>query len=204
MSNEASETIAESTPCSTEARDPLGRGCEEKTDENLPVNDHLIIAELVRQLHAGKIATETLTPEMRRQCVAQLSLEGFTNSEIAQLMRISERTVRRDRLTARRDDALAPGRSLGDELLGEFQRLTLASIQRLTRLARDAETPAYARMWAEESMVRIYQRFLDTAHRLRYFEDGRARLAYQRDTDPAEQERFEQVLASLRGMAVRG
>ena len=141
---------------------------------------------------------------MRQQCVGHLTLEGFTSGEIAQLMRISERTVRRDRAAVRQTDALAPARSLGDELLGEFQRLTLASVQRLTRLARDPEAPHYARMWAEESIVRIYQRFIDTAHRLRYIEDGRARLAHQRDTDPAEQERFRETLASLRGVVSRG
>ena len=46
---------------------------------------------------------------------------------------MSERTVRRDRSAARKDDAIAPDIYLGDELLGEYHRLTMASIQRLIR-----------------------------------------------------------------------
>ena len=35
--------------------------------------------------------------------------------------------------------------AVGDELLGEFQRVAHASVQRLARLARDADSPPYAR-----------------------------------------------------------
>lgn len=44
---------------------------------------------------------------------------------------MTDRSVRRHRTAARRDDALPPGPNLGDELLGEFQRLALGSVQRL-------------------------------------------------------------------------
>src|SRR5262249_53755391 len=99
------------------------------------------ITELVRLIHDGQIPPDALTPERRQQCVSQLALEGFSNAEIAQLMRTSERTVRRERLAARRDEPVTPDPMLGDELLGEFQRLAHAGIQRLTRLARDPDAP---------------------------------------------------------------
>ncbi|MEE9211786.1 MAG: hypothetical protein V3U29_03940, partial [Phycisphaeraceae bacterium] len=103
----------------------------------------------------------------------------------------------------RRDHAVSPDLALGDELLGEFQRIILASIQRLVRLTREPDTPAYARLWAEEAIVRMYQRLIDTAHRLHYVADGRGRLAHQRDTDPAEQQRQKDRMASLMKMIGR-
>lgn len=62
-----------------------------------------------------------------------LTTDGFSSSEIGSLLKMSERTVRRDRSAARKDDAIAPDIYLGDELLGEYHRLTMASIQRLIR-----------------------------------------------------------------------
>jgi hypothetical protein len=135
-----------------------------------PLND------LVRRIHGGEVCPLTLPPEVRRQCVGYLTSEGFTNSEIAGLMRISERSVSRDRRAARRDEALSPGVHLGDELLGEFQQITLASVQRLVRLTRDTSASPYARLWAEEALVRNYQRFLESARKLNYLDDGAARL----------------------------
>lgn len=59
---------------------------------------------------------------------------------------MNDRTVRRDREAIRQAGAIAPSAGLGDELLGEFERLVSCSAQRLARLARDPETPAYARL----------------------------------------------------------
>jgi hypothetical protein len=134
------------------------------------------IAELVHKIHEGLIRPEDITMEERQRCVAYLFGEGLSTNEVCSLMRISERTARRDRLAARREAAIAPDAELGDELLGEFQQLTLGSIQRLIRLARDEKTPPYARMWIEEAMIRNYQRFIDTAARLQYFRHGTRRL----------------------------
>lgn len=148
---------------------PGGDPGESSSDPG-PLND------LIRRIHEGEVSALTLAPEVRRQCVGYLTLEGFTNSEIAGLMRISERSVTRDRRASRRDGALSPGVHLGDELLGEFQQITLASVQRLVRLTRNESAPPYARLWAEEALVRNYQRFLESARKLNYLNDGAARL----------------------------
>ena len=126
--------------------------------------------------------------------------EGYTGAEMASLLRMAERTVQRDRAELRSRDALNPDRKLGDELLGELQRLTLASVQRLTRLARDQDprTPPYARLWAEDAISKVYTRFLDATRRLSYLEDGHSRLTHQRNTSPqTDEERFQAKLARM-------
>lgn len=144
------------------------------------------IAELIRQIHEGLIDAASLSAAKRRACVSYLTFQGLTTAEIAHVLCISDRSVQRDRLAARRADALRPDMQLGDELLGEFQQLTLGSIQRLIRLSNDTSAPPYARMWAEEAMVRNYQRFLDAAAKHRYFNDGSLRLQRQRRHSSAE------------------
>jgi hypothetical protein len=157
----------------------------------------LTAVEIVQRIHAGQLAADAITAEQRQQCVSHLALEGFATGEIAALLRVSERTIQRDRLAVRRAEALAPGLSLGDELLGEYQRQTLTSIQRLTRMIHDHSNPAYARLWAEEAINRIYQRFLNCVHQLQYLESGQSRLYYLRQADPATQERDRQNFKDL-------
>ncbi len=138
------------------------------------------VTDIVHDLHAGRRSAADLSPDVRRDCVAHLTYEGFNAPQIAELMRISERTVCRDRAAARKQAALAPSRTLGDELLGEYHHVTLASVSRLIRLARETQTPAYARLWAEEAISRMYHRLMQTAHRMGYFETGQIRLTRQR------------------------
>ena len=177
----------------------------EVVDPAAPALERTSIADLVHKLHAGQLAAEQLPQELRRQCVAHLTLEGFTTGEITQLMGVTERTVRRDRQAVRRDEAQPPNPALGDELLGEFHRLTLSSIQRLIRLARDTSTPHYARLWAEEAAVRIYQRLIDTARRMNYIEDGSRRLRHLRDgTSPDDAKTLTQHLTQLQRAILTG
>lgn len=145
------------------------------------------IRDLVARLHAGAVRVSDLSADDRLACVEYLISEGFTTQEAAELMRVSVRTAQRDRAAVRRNRALHPDRSLGDELLGEFQSIVHASTQRLTRLARDTSAPAYARLWAESAIVRNFQRFIETIHKLNYLEDGRRRIDRLREADPAEQ-----------------
>jgi len=162
------------------------------------------VAKLVEQLHDGQVTAAALPVEVRRRCVEQLSEQALTSGEIAELMRTSERTVRRDRAIARRADGVPPSRELGDELLGEFERIATGSVARLTRLVREAECPPYARLWAEEAMVRIYFRYIEMARRMKYTEEGTRRISQAIEDDPAEghrlRRRLERVQEVFRGM----
>jgi hypothetical protein len=149
------------------------------------VGDEVLTAEgVVERLHRGELDVKELEAGARRECVEYLTREGFSGSEISRLMRISERTVRRDRAANRRERMVEPGVRLGDELLGELEEVTAGANQRLMRLAREAGTPAYARLWAEEAIVKNYQRFVETARRMKYVEEGSRRIAEERENDP--------------------
>ena len=142
------------------------------------------IMELIERLHARELAVADVPAKLRQHCIDHLTHEGFTNGEIARIIGIHERTVRRDRQAFRRDHAVQPQLALGDELVGEFERIILHSVQRLIRLCRDGDVPPYARLWAEEAIARNYQRLIDTTRRLNYFDDGGNRLKHLRYIDP--------------------
>jgi transposase len=159
-------------------------------------------AELIRRLHEGQLDGAKLTVAQRRACVEHLTTAALTNAEIAEVMGISESTVTRDRAAARAERGIEPDPKLGDQMLGELERLASASIARLTRLAGDTTINQYARLWAEESMIRIYQRLVDTARRMHYIDTGTGRLAEARQAQPDYFEKLhQQVQRRLKALA---
>ena len=66
-------------------------------------------------------------------------------------------------------------------------------------MARKLASTAFTRLWAEEAISRIYQRFFDTAQRLHYFPTGDGRLTHQRNTNPQTDE--EPMSAGFTGVA---
>jgi hypothetical protein len=165
---------ATTTTAATPAAPPAAAASGEPNPR--PANPDPDPAALIEQLHDGSIEPGQLTGRQRRQCVEHLTEAGFTNEQVARFMRVCVRTVRRDRARLRRLHAVHPGVELGDQLLGEFGRQTDAALQRLTRLATDPNTPAYARLWAEESISRISHRYFEAARRAGYIEGGDRRI----------------------------
>jgi len=159
---------------------------------------------MVERLHAGTLHPARLTASQRRRCVGHLSEQALTAGEIAQVMGVAPRTVHRDRAALRRQAAMGPDLKLGDELLGEFERVVAAANARLTRLGRDPNVPAYVRLRAEEAQVRNYQRLIRTARQLDYVDSGRSRLSAQRraaQADPAN-EAYLDPLTELRRLGL--
>lgn len=134
------------------------------------------VTALLQGLSSGEVRGRGLTHLERRACVRQLVADGFTSDQMVTLLGVSERTITRDRKEVNQELAVQPDRRLGDELLGEYQSLVRSSIGRLTRLSRDSEEPAYARMWAEEAILRSYYRFMEMARKLNYLQSGEERL----------------------------
>lgn len=132
--------------------------------------------DMVDGVRIGTVKADDLSSDQRQACVEYLTEEGHTNREIAQLIEVHERTIRRDRRALRKSLAVKPDPGLGDEWVGELERLTSEAVQRLTKLARDPATPPSVRLSAEEAATRTYQRFVETARRMGYAETGSKRL----------------------------
>ena len=185
---------APDAPDTPDAADPDTDPCsdDERPGRAGPLPAHL----LLHRIQAGLLAPDQLTQAQRRACVHHLSQDGFSNLDIAQLLDIHERTVQRDRRAHRKSEALRPDCFLGDELMGEYQSLAQGSIQRPIRLSQDQIASATSRLRIEETIYRIFHRFLQTMRELDYFERGSARLQFQRDLDNRFLDRFKVRLAA--------
>lgn len=137
------------------------------------------LLHLVRDVRQGLIAAADLSREDRRACVAYLTAEGLTAPEIAVAIRVSDRTIHRDRLAIRRAAVLKPGQALGDELVSELRTQADWAVARLRRAVRDTgdgRVTPHMRMRAEINAFRIHRELVALLAKLRYIPTGQARL----------------------------
>jgi len=151
--------------------------------------DRLNVAQPIHAIMDDRSIAARLSADDRRACVERLTDQGMTTAEIGEFLDVNERTIRRDRAATRAELAIAPGLDLGHELFGELHRVVQQAAAGLFRMVRDHSAPPYTRVWAAEAAVRNQQRLVETAHKLRYFPTGDARLSHLAKTDPAEQQR---------------
>ena len=141
---------------------------------------------LVQAIAAGRIESASVSVSDRRRCVESLTRIGYTVAEMADVLGVTERTIKRDRAAIRRAIALAAREEQRDELVGEYRDLTLESIQRLRRICNDADAPAQVRLGAEKQLTHAMREYVATSASL-----------------PAEPMQFmpdEQFLAEARAM----
>ncbi len=153
---------------------------------------------LIRRIQSGDADPAGLDPAERRECVDYLDEQGFDRHQIAATLRTSVRTITRDRTALRRKRAMRPTLGLGDELVGDLCEQTRRSIGRLVHLVRQPDTPAYARLWAEESMQRMQLQLIKTVFERGYARGGKGRLDHLLATDKDTHRRYQETDAADR------
>jgi len=59
------------------------------------------VLSLLREIRSGTVVATSLGKENRRACVEYLAAEGFSVAEMSETLKVSDRTIRRDRLAIR-------------------------------------------------------------------------------------------------------
>ena len=65
------------------------------------------VIEIITRVKQGLTDPKSLDPGDRRQCAAYLFGEGMSTPEIARLLKVTERTIRRDREQIREEQSIA-------------------------------------------------------------------------------------------------
>ena len=126
-------------------------------------NRELPVHQIMRGLNDGRLDITQIKPADRRRCVDSLTRIGYTTGEMADVLGVTERTIRRDRAAFRRAVGQAARNERRDELVGEYRDLTLESIQRLRRLCNDTEAPAQVRLSAEKQLTHAMREYVATS-----------------------------------------
>jgi DNA-binding CsgD family transcriptional regulator len=138
--------------------------------------DPRTVLSLIRDLQAGRVAGSSLSTSDRRRVVEQLALEGYSVAEIAEILKVSERTIARDRAAVRATHALSPSPELVRESAGMLVRQAEAGIGRLRKLGRDRDVPAAVKVQAEMAAWAISKDVVSKLQSLGYLPTAATRI----------------------------
>ena len=126
------------------------------------------VLTIVQRLKDGSLSPAALTKDQRQQCVGVLLLEGYSPSQIAQLIDRSEKTVKRDIADIGQRNALNPSPDLARQLIGSFLMKVEAHQTRLMRLARGTDGSVGERAQAELSAWKVLKESTELLQSLGY------------------------------------
>ena len=92
--------------------------------------------DLLQEINSGLRDPRSLDKYSRQLCVELLTAEGYTQSQIAQILKCSEKTIFRDLKEIRQRNELAPSIEAARQFVGDFFKKAMNHHDYLTRLAR--------------------------------------------------------------------
>ena len=123
---------------------------------------------LLRDIQKGDLLAMTLSVEARRACVEHMHLEGYSVGEVAEILKVSSRTIRRDLAEIRASNAVERNPALVGQMVGHLFGQAEQTVSRLRRIGRDRECPHAARVEAERFSWTVIKELIETLQGLGY------------------------------------
>lgn len=124
--------------------------------------------KMIQDINSGLIDPNLLDKETRRECVAVLVGEGYTNPQISQIMKRSEKTISRDMIDIRKKNALSPSVEFARETVGEIISKARIHASYLMRIAREKDSPAASKASAEYLAWKVVKELTEKLQTLGY------------------------------------
>jgi transposase len=131
-------------------------------DKELP------IFSLIQELKNESLDPSTLPKELRQQCVEVLWAEGYGESAMAQILKRSEKTIKRDLQQIREKNALSPNVELARQIIGETVQRARMHQGYLVRLARSKDATVSEKSQSEYLAWRVQKELVEKMQSLGY------------------------------------
>ena len=188
----------EAAPIADPALEPMPAPADPTSTEPEPLRAF----DLLHKVKSGETRGKDLRPEDRQTLVLILSAEGASTPDIANLLKVSDRTIERDRQTIARRNALAQDPALTGIMLGRLRSEVELSVATARRLARDKDVDPAVRLDAAVRCVEMYDLFINrlqtTGHVDRVAQHIQADVTHQAAVPTAEG--FAQELERLKAI----
>jgi hypothetical protein len=142
-----------------------------------PADEDRSVIETVRLIQSGALSPGSLRMEDRRACVEYLASEGYSAQETAALLRVSDRTVLRDRREVRSANAVARDPALVGEMVGKLLGEAETTVSRLRRIGRDKRTAAAVKVQAEQASWQVTRDVVRALQSLGYLPMATAKIS---------------------------
>lgn len=126
------------------------------------------VLSLIRDVREGRTSGPMLLKEDRIRVVEHLTGEGYSGAEIAEILKVSERTVNRDRIAVRELNALMPSDEMVGQVVGHLVRTAEQVTGRLRRIGREAGAKPVERIEAEKVVWQVQRELVVTLQGLGY------------------------------------
>ncbi|MEE8154627.1 MAG: hypothetical protein V3T53_06660 [Phycisphaerales bacterium] len=170
---------------------------ESATDGSTHTGNDRSVLSVIRDIQQGALAPRSLGVEDRRRCVEHLTGEGYSLAEIAEILKVTERTIARDRSAVRQSNAIERDEDITGEMVGQLVTQADTTINRIRRITRDSDTPPAARIEGEKACWVIARDLVQKLQSLGYLPNApqeiRGQMTHQVEHLPAFGQMNEEV-----------
>lgn len=135
---------------------------------NMRNADNMSVQATLKQIQDGSVDPRNFPKSSRQICVETLRLEGYQTSAIAHVLRVSDRTIRRDIKEIRKRNILEPDINFAKEIMAELCIYGEHHRMYLMRLARTGSATVSEKALAEASAWKILKEMLEKLQELGY------------------------------------
>jgi transposase len=111
--------------------------------------------DILQGIKKGTTDPASLLPNQRKLIVPFLMAEGQSTAEIAHLLKVSDRTIERDKKAIRQENAISQDPKLADVIAGRLVDEAQICIQRIRKFERDNNCPPAAKIEGEKGCFHI-------------------------------------------------
>lgn len=154
----------------------------------------------IQAIKDGRLNPKSLSELERQECVEFLSGEGYTQQQIGEVLKISDRTVRRDLEAIEERNALTPDINLAKRIIGNMFRKAVSHHRYLVRLARTQGASVSEKSQSEFLAWRVLKEMVEKMQSLGYLpirpQEITGELFHSFD-DAAQEKSFEEARKTL-------
>lgn len=144
--------------------------------DNTPGDTGERTLSLLQKVQAGTVDPKCIRPAERRLIVSYLMADGYATADMAQILKISDRSIERDKKAIREANALAATPELVEQMVGRLRCEAELSIQRIRKAARDKNTPSAVKVDAEHRCYQIVSDMTASMRHLGYLPTATSKL----------------------------
>lgn len=137
-------------------------------DNNKDIREEKPILSLIQQIRDGTLNPRTLSIDARQSCVEVLIGEGYTKSQVAEILQWSEKTIQRDVQDIRESNSLTPSIEFAKQIAGDMVKKGLAHHDYLVRISRGKEVSDADKIQAVTSAWNIVNDLIERLQTLGY------------------------------------
>ena len=126
------------------------------------------VLSIIQDLKSGVLVPEKLDKSTRQSCVEVLAGEGYSCIQIAQIIKRTDRTIRRDLEDIRRKNALSPDLEYAKQFIGEVVVTARNHHSHLMRLARSPDATVVEKIQGELAAWKVIKEVIEKLQALGY------------------------------------